>query len=133
MNSTCPSTSSEVDSSYPWNLPCATSGTSGSNIGVDLNTRLSIFSQWRGDKGGADGAGLWHLLTACQTSSEGASSRPLSIAVERLPRLTSYGIESRRRLARTALQGDSVDERRSDDERHGRHGHHTQRVASHRA
>ncbi|GAA5901805.1 hypothetical protein JCM8208_003593 [Rhodotorula glutinis] len=70
MNSTCPSSSAQIDQSYPWNLPCQASGSSGSNIGVDLNTRLSIFSQWRGDKGGADGAGLWHLLTACQTSRE---------------------------------------------------------------
>lgn len=37
---------------------------------MDLNTRLSIFSQWRGNKGGGDGAGLWHLLTACKTASE---------------------------------------------------------------
>ncbi|BGP42156.1 hypothetical protein JCM10449v2_006161 [Rhodotorula kratochvilovae] len=73
MNTTCPSSSAEVDSAYPWNLPCPTSGSgsaSGSSLGVDLNTRLSIFSQWRGDKGGSDGAGLWHLLTECQTGSE---------------------------------------------------------------
>ncbi|GAA6010631.1 hypothetical protein JCM10207_007774 [Rhodosporidiobolus poonsookiae] len=73
MNATCPTTSSEVDSSNPWNLPCpSTSGSTGTNssIGIDLNSRLSVFSQWRGDKGGSDGAGLWHLLTACQTGSE---------------------------------------------------------------
>ncbi|GAA5889430.1 hypothetical protein JCM6882_000740 [Rhodosporidiobolus microsporus] len=76
MNSTCPSTSSEIDSSNPWNLPCPGSGSSGSgtaqnsSIGIDLNSRLSVFSQWRGDKGAGDGAGLWHLLTACQTGSE---------------------------------------------------------------
>ncbi|GAA6046913.1 hypothetical protein JCM3770_003427 [Rhodotorula araucariae] len=73
MNTTCPSSSADVDSAYPWNLPCPTSGSgsaSGSGIGVDLNTRLSIFSQWRGDKGASDGAGLWHLLTECQTGSE---------------------------------------------------------------
>ncbi|GAA6031512.1 hypothetical protein JCM8097_006492 [Rhodosporidiobolus ruineniae] len=77
MNTTCPTTSSQVDSSHPWNLPCPTTGssTSGSSattssIGIDLNSRLSVFSQWRGDKGASDGAGLWHLLTACQTGSE---------------------------------------------------------------
>ena len=35
-----------------------------------MNDRLSIFSRWRGQKGGADGAGLWHLLTNCSTGSE---------------------------------------------------------------
>ncbi|BGP01951.1 Zinc metalloprotease [Rhodotorula toruloides ATCC 204091] len=72
MNSTCPSSSSQVDPSNPWNLPCqsGSTGGTGSSIGVDLNTRLSIFSQWRGDKGAQDGAGLWHLLTTCQTGSE---------------------------------------------------------------
>ncbi|BGP18394.1 hypothetical protein JCM10213_005977 [Rhodosporidiobolus nylandii] len=78
-NASCPSTSSEIDPQNPWNLPCPSSGSSGSagggaaqnsSIGIDLNARLSVFSQWRGDKGGADGAGLWHLLTACQTGSE---------------------------------------------------------------
>lgn len=72
MNSTCPSSSSQIDPSNPWNLPCqsGSTGGSGSSLGVDLNTRLSIFSQWRGDKGAQDGAGLWHLLTTCQTGSE---------------------------------------------------------------
>ncbi|GAA5988146.1 hypothetical protein JCM11641_003611 [Rhodosporidiobolus odoratus] len=82
MNSTCPTSSSEIDPQYPWNLPCPTSSSSSSSssssggssttssIGIDLNARLSVFSQWRGDKGGGDGAGLWHLLTACQTGSE---------------------------------------------------------------
>ncbi|GAA5832789.1 hypothetical protein JCM11251_005765 [Rhodosporidiobolus azoricus] len=71
MNSTCPTTSSQIDPSNPWNLPCPGSGGSqNSTIGIDLNSRLSVFSQWRGDKGAGDGAGLWHLLTACQTGSE---------------------------------------------------------------
>ncbi|GAA6056518.1 hypothetical protein NBRC10513_007121 [Rhodotorula toruloides] len=72
MNLTCPSLSSQVDPSNPWNLLCqsGSTGRAGSSIGVDLNTRLSIFSQWRGDKGAQDGAGLWHLLTKCQTGSE---------------------------------------------------------------
>ncbi|GAA5870119.1 hypothetical protein JCM1840_003589 [Sporobolomyces johnsonii] len=77
MSDSCPTTSSQIDQSNPWNLPCASSSSasasgnsSTSSIGVDLNSRLSIFSQWRGDKGAGDGAGLWHLLTACQTGSE---------------------------------------------------------------
>ncbi|GAA5975313.1 hypothetical protein JCM5350_006426 [Sporobolomyces pararoseus] len=76
MGSTCPTSSSQVDSQNPWNLPCLTSAPVGGSItkndavGIDLNTRLSVFSQWRGDKGGGDSAGLWHLMTACQTSSE---------------------------------------------------------------
>ncbi|GAA5856962.1 hypothetical protein JCM8547_008486 [Rhodosporidiobolus lusitaniae] len=73
MNSTCPTTSSQIDTSNPWNLPCPSSSGStstNSSIGIDLNSRLSVFSQWRGDKGAGDGAGLWHLLTACQTGSE---------------------------------------------------------------
>ncbi|GJN92635.1 hypothetical protein Rhopal_005670-T1 [Rhodotorula paludigena] len=74
MNASCPSTQSEVDPAYPWNLPCqASSGSTSagsSTLGIDLNSRLSVFSQWRGDKGASDGAGLWHLLTECQTGSE---------------------------------------------------------------
>ncbi|CEQ40639.1 SPOSA6832_02294, partial [Sporobolomyces salmonicolor] len=77
MSESCPTTSSQIDQSNPWNLPCASpssasasGNSSSSGIGVDLNSRLSIFSQWRGDKGAGDGAGLWHLLTACQTGSE---------------------------------------------------------------
>ncbi|GAA5985974.1 hypothetical protein JCM10908_006356 [Rhodotorula pacifica] len=68
MNSSCPTSSSQVDQTYSWNVPCQ--GTSGASTGVDLNQRLSLFSQWRGNKGGGDGAGLWHLLTACSTGSE---------------------------------------------------------------
>ena len=36
---------------------------------MTLNTRLSLFSQWRGAKG-SDGAGLWHLMSNCPTGSE---------------------------------------------------------------
>ena len=53
VDPTCPSTAS---SSAPWNVRCASGGS-----GPDLNDRLSLFSQWRGNKGGGDGAGLWHL------------------------------------------------------------------------
>lgn len=62
----CPTTKAAVDAANPWNVGCE----EGGGPGVDLNTRLSIFSQWRGDKGAADGAGLWHLLTNCSTGSE---------------------------------------------------------------
>lgn len=61
----CPTTSAGVDTNNPWNLPCQEFG----SLGVDLNERLSIFSEWRGNKGG-DGVGLWHLLSNCSTGSE---------------------------------------------------------------
>ncbi|OCF60915.1 hypothetical protein L486_00559 [Kwoniella mangroviensis CBS 10435] len=57
-NMTCPST---PPSGEEWNVPC------GKNLTLD--ERLSLFSQWRGDKGD-DGAGLWHLMSACPTDSE---------------------------------------------------------------
>ncbi|GMK53918.1 hypothetical protein CspeluHIS016_0105040 [Cutaneotrichosporon spelunceum] len=44
-----------------WNQNCTDS--------VSLDDRLSMFSQWRGKKGD-DGAGLWHLMTACAADSE---------------------------------------------------------------
>lgn len=53
MDPVCPSSQTE---SEPWNVPCATTAN-----GIDLNTRLSLFSQWRANKGGGDGVGLWHL------------------------------------------------------------------------
>lgn len=43
-----------------WDVDCST---------VTLNDRLSLFSQWRGDKG-SDGVGLWHLMSGCPTGSE---------------------------------------------------------------
>lgn len=46
----------------PWNVACTDS--------ITLNDRLSIFSQWRGTKGAADGAGLWHLMSGCPTGTE---------------------------------------------------------------
>ncbi|TIC19455.1 hypothetical protein E3Q13_01169 [Wallemia mellicola] len=54
----CPST---PDQSVEWNQDCSDS--------VSLNDRLSMFSAWRGQKGD-DGAGLWHLMTKCNTGSE---------------------------------------------------------------
>ncbi|KDQ17689.1 hypothetical protein BOTBODRAFT_29847 [Botryobasidium botryosum FD-172 SS1] len=49
-------------SNAPWNVPCSNS--------TDLNTRLSLISAWRGQKGPSDGAGLWHLMSGCPTGSE---------------------------------------------------------------
>ncbi|KAI0761701.1 Metallo-peptidase family M12B Reprolysin-like-domain-containing protein [Trametes elegans] len=54
----CPST---ADPAAPWNVACSAN--------VTLNDRLSIFSQWRGNKGD-DSAGLWHLMSGCPTGSE---------------------------------------------------------------
>ena len=51
-----------ADRDVPWNVNCSTPN-------VDLDTRLSLFSQWRGNKGN-DGAGLWHLMSDCPTGSE---------------------------------------------------------------
>lgn len=52
----CPTTS---NASIPWNVNC----------NITLNERLSLFSQWRGNKGD-DGAGLWHLMSGCPTGTE---------------------------------------------------------------
>lgn len=76
MGASCPSSQANVDQQNPWNLPCASDAPVGGSVstasfGIDLNSRLSVFSQWRGDKGGGDSAGLWHLMTACQSGSEG--------------------------------------------------------------
>lgn len=60
---TCPAQASQ---DVPWNVGCPESGCQG----LDLNQRLSVFSQWRGNKGGSDGAGLWHLMTNCSTGTE---------------------------------------------------------------
>ncbi|KAI0638832.1 Metallo-peptidase family M12B Reprolysin-like-domain-containing protein [Trametes polyzona] len=54
----CPAT---TDPAAPWNVACSEN--------VTLNDRLSIFSQWRGQKGD-DSAGLWHLMSGCPTGSE---------------------------------------------------------------
>ncbi|KAF9652066.1 hypothetical protein BDM02DRAFT_3162133 [Thelephora ganbajun] len=57
MDSNCPTA---TDPAISWNVDCGS---------VTLGDRLSLFSQWRGDKG-ADGTGLWHLLSRCTTGSE---------------------------------------------------------------
>ncbi|KAF8895037.1 Metallo-peptidase family M12-domain-containing protein [Gymnopilus junonius] len=53
----CPSM---ADPTVPWNVPCSSAA---------LDSRLSLFSQWRGSKGN-DGLGLWHLMSGCPTGSE---------------------------------------------------------------
>ncbi|KAA1074985.1 hypothetical protein PGT21_026310 [Puccinia graminis f. sp. tritici] len=61
--STCPS---QPSSDRPWNVDCP----DASSQGLDINERLNKFSKWRSDKGGSDGAGLWHLLTDCPNGSQ---------------------------------------------------------------
>lgn len=56
-DATCPSS---TPSDKTWNVGC------GANLSLD--ERLSRFSQWRGNRG-SDGAGLWHLMSACATVS----------------------------------------------------------------
>lgn len=60
QNETCPTMAQAASGSTPWNTPCDQS--------ISLNTRLSLFSQWRGSQNQA--AGLFHLMTACPTDSE---------------------------------------------------------------
>ncbi|THH30380.1 hypothetical protein EUX98_g3806 [Antrodiella citrinella] len=50
QDSQCPTT---ADPAIPWNVGC-------DNTTLTLNDRLSLFSEWRGQKGN-DGAGLWHF------------------------------------------------------------------------
>ncbi|KAJ3751090.1 Metallo-peptidase family M12-domain-containing protein [Lentinula detonsa] len=57
QNETCPTT---ADSAVPWNVDCTN---------VDLNDRLSLFSEWRGQRGN-DSIGLWHLMSGCPTGTE---------------------------------------------------------------
>lgn len=63
QNLSCPT---QASAELPWNVGCPQSGAAG----LDLNERLSAFSDWRGKKGGSDGAGLWHLMTACPSGDE---------------------------------------------------------------
>ena len=57
QNATCPT--SEV-SGTEWNVGCDTN--------ISLDQRLSMFSEWRGNRSD-DGVGLWHLMSACPTVS----------------------------------------------------------------
>jgi hypothetical protein len=57
QNETCPTT---APSDAPWNQACSSN--------ITLDERLSLFSQWRGNRG-EDGVGLWHLMSACATVS----------------------------------------------------------------
>lgn len=52
----CPTT---ADPTIPWNVDCTN---------VDLNNRLSLFSDWRGQRGN-DSIGLWHLMFVAIPSS----------------------------------------------------------------
>ncbi|KAN0061692.1 hypothetical protein ACQY0O_005684 [Thecaphora frezii] len=56
-SSACPST---APSDAPWNTGCT---------GNTIDDRLSAFSQWRGQQS-ANGVGLWHLMTTCNSGSE---------------------------------------------------------------
>ncbi|KAH8554679.1 Metallo-peptidase family M12-domain-containing protein [Umbelopsis sp. PMI_123] len=58
MDLTCPTTPA---SNTAWNQACSSSYT--------ISDRLSDFSQWRGTLGN-DGAGLWHLMTQCNTGTQ---------------------------------------------------------------
>ncbi|KAI9323718.1 Metallo-peptidase family M12-domain-containing protein [Dichotomocladium elegans] len=58
MEGSCPATPSP---STAWNRDCSTS--------YGIESRLSDFSQWRGTFS-SDGAGLWHLLTACASGQD---------------------------------------------------------------
>ncbi|KIK70326.1 hypothetical protein GYMLUDRAFT_32330 [Collybiopsis luxurians FD-317 M1] len=57
QNETCPTT---ADPSVQWNVDCSN---------VDLNNRLSLFSEWRGQRAD-DNIGLWHLMSGCPTGTE---------------------------------------------------------------
>ncbi|KAE9409409.1 hypothetical protein BT96DRAFT_848812 [Gymnopus androsaceus JB14] len=58
QNATCPTT---PDPTVPWNVDC--------NSNVDLGDRLSLFSEWRGQREN-DSIGLWHLMSGCPTGTE---------------------------------------------------------------
>jgi hypothetical protein len=61
-NADCPA---EAPSSAPWNLRCEDS--SGTVLAT-IDQRLSMFSEWRGQRSG-DGLALWTLMTTCETGS----------------------------------------------------------------
>jgi hypothetical protein len=57
QNATCPA---QAVQGSEWDVSC--------DQNLTLDQRLSLFSQWRGDRGD-DGVGLWHLMSACPTVS----------------------------------------------------------------
>ncbi|POW08207.1 hypothetical protein PSTT_07708 [Puccinia striiformis] len=63
---TCPA---HPTTDLPWNIACPDS----SPDGLTLDGRLSAFSKWRGQKGGSDGAGLWHFFGAIHDCSSGCT------------------------------------------------------------
>ena len=58
QNATCPTSAVAGEE---WNVGCSNN--------ISLDQRLSMFSQWRGNRSD-DGAGLWHLMSACPTVSK---------------------------------------------------------------
>ncbi len=59
LQSTC-----SAENDRAWNRPCSES--------YEINRRLSDFSRWRGTQD--KDAGLWHLMTKCNTGSTGTPS-----------------------------------------------------------
>lgn len=57
QNSTCPA---QAVQGSEWDVSC--------DQNLTLDQRLSLFSQWRGNRGD-DNIGLWHLMSACPTVS----------------------------------------------------------------
>lgn len=57
QNTTCPT---QAQQGSEWDVDC--------DANLTLDQRLSLFSQWRGNRGD-DGVGLWHLMSACPTVS----------------------------------------------------------------
>ncbi|KAI9279447.1 Metallo-peptidase family M12-domain-containing protein [Umbelopsis sp. AD052] len=58
MDTACPTTPAK---NTAWNAACSSAYT--------ISDRLSDFSEWRGSLGN-DGAGLWHLMTQCNTGTQ---------------------------------------------------------------
>ncbi|KAF9406249.1 hypothetical protein BGZ94_003188, partial [Podila epigama] len=77
----CPAT---IDTSKAWNRDCSPSYT--------IDQRLSDFSQWRGASGRAnDGAGLWHLMTRCNSGSVVGIAWTKQLCVQRTSSQRSSG------------------------------------------
>ncbi|KAI8869307.1 zincin, partial [Ramicandelaber brevisporus] len=59
----CPSANNNANGLMNWNQECSAS--------YSIESRLSDFSKWRGNKGTqSDSAGLWHLMTRCASGPE---------------------------------------------------------------
>ena len=75
----CPNT---TDASYPWNVSCDS---------AELDSRLSLFSQWRGTRSN-DNLGLWHLMSGCPTGSEVGIAWLASLSVYLLLTFSKFNI-----------------------------------------